>query len=111
MQLRAHQKRQLFFLRVDEFAYNFGAIFRKFASKFFQYLWSFYAEYVLYKFFQLVFRDTSGQGRFATIFRSFSRGAQGVLLVYDITNRWSFEGIRRWLAEIDEVSFLYSTLV
>uniref|UniRef100_A0A0N5AIM9 SOCS box domain-containing protein n=1 Tax=Syphacia muris TaxID=451379 RepID=A0A0N5AIM9_9BILA len=46
--------------------------------------------------------DTSGQGRFATIFRSFSRGAQGVLLVYDITNRWSFEGIRRWLAEIDE---------
>lgn len=46
--------------------------------------------------------DASGQGRFATIFRSFSRGAQGVLLVYDITNRWSFDGIRRWLAEIDE---------
>uniref|UniRef100_A0A914VXU6 SOCS box domain-containing protein n=2 Tax=Plectus sambesii TaxID=2011161 RepID=A0A914VXU6_9BILA len=46
--------------------------------------------------------DTSGQGRFATIIRSYSRGAQGILLVYDITNRWSFDGIRRWLKEIDE---------
>ncbi|VDK42124.1 unnamed protein product [Anisakis simplex] len=46
--------------------------------------------------------DTSGQGRFSTIIRSYSRGAQGILLVYDITNRWSFDGIRRWLAEIDE---------
>lgn len=32
--------------------------------------------------------DTSGQGRFCTIIRSYSRGAQGVLLVYDITNRY-----------------------
>ncbi|XP_023147998.2 ras-related protein Rab-40B [Amphiprion ocellaris] len=46
--------------------------------------------------------DTSGQGRFCTIFRSYSRGAQGVLLVYDITNRWSFDGIDRWIKEIDE---------
>ncbi|KAK6476146.1 ras-related protein Rab-40C [Huso huso] len=47
--------------------------------------------------------DTSGQGRFCTIFRSYSRGAQGILLVYDITNRWSFDGIDRWIREIDEV--------
>ncbi|XP_049915448.1 ras-related protein Rab-40B isoform X2 [Epinephelus moara] len=47
-------------------------------------------------------RDTSGQGRFCTIFRSYSRGAQGVILVYDITNRWSFDGIDRWIKEIDE---------
>ncbi|XP_037769976.1 ras-related protein Rab-40B isoform X1 [Chelonia mydas] len=46
--------------------------------------------------------DTSGQGRFCTIFRSYSRGAQGVILVYDITNRWSFDGIDRWIKEIDE---------
>ncbi|KAL5018636.1 hypothetical protein ScPMuIL_004358 [Solemya velum] len=46
--------------------------------------------------------DTSGQGRFCTIFRSYSRGAQGVLLVYDITNKWSFDGIDRWIKEIDE---------
>ncbi|KAM7393787.1 hypothetical protein PAMP_020634 [Pampus punctatissimus] len=47
-------------------------------------------------------RDTSGQGRFCTIFRSYSRGAQGILLVYDITNGWSFDGIDRWIREIDE---------
>ncbi|MGH0120462.1 UNVERIFIED_CONTAM: hypothetical protein FKN15_066349 [Acipenser sinensis] len=46
--------------------------------------------------------DTSGQGRFCTIVRSYSRGAQGILLVYDITNRWSFDGIDRWIHEIDE---------
>ncbi|KAF3687288.1 Ras-related protein Rab-40C Rar-like protein [Channa argus] len=46
--------------------------------------------------------DTSGQGRFCTIFRSYSRGAQGILLVYDITNAWSFDGIDRWMREIDE---------
>ncbi|XP_030662908.1 ras-related protein Rab-40A [Nomascus leucogenys] len=46
--------------------------------------------------------DTSGQGRFCTIFRSYSRGAQGVILVYDIANRWSFEGMDRWIKKIDE---------
>ncbi|KAI3360061.1 hypothetical protein L3Q82_013855 [Scortum barcoo] len=60
--------------------------------------------------------DTSGQGRFCTIFRSYlsrsySRGAQGILLVMTsptcwcttlITNRWSFDGIDRWIREIDE---------
>ncbi|KAI4566824.1 hypothetical protein MJG53_015501 [Ovis ammon polii x Ovis aries] len=46
--------------------------------------------------------DTSGQGRFCTIFRSYSRGAQGVILVYDIANRWSFDGIDRWIKEINE---------
>lgn len=29
--------------------------------------------------------------------------SQGILLVYDITNRWSFDGIDRWIKEIDEV--------
>lgn len=46
--------------------------------------------------------DTSGQGRFCTIFRSYSRGAQGILLVYDITNRWSFDGLDRWIMEVNE---------
>ncbi|KAA0190306.1 hypothetical protein HAZT_HAZT009138 [Hyalella azteca] len=46
--------------------------------------------------------DTSGQGRFCTIIRSYSRGAQGILLVYDITNKWSFEGLDRWMQEIQE---------
>ncbi|KAG5684772.1 hypothetical protein PVAND_013985 [Polypedilum vanderplanki] len=46
--------------------------------------------------------DASGQGRFCTIIRSYSRGAQGIILVYDITNKWSFQGINRWLKEVEE---------
>lgn len=46
--------------------------------------------------------DTSGQGRFCTIIRSYSRGAQGVLIVYDITNKWSFDGVDRWLKEVED---------
>ncbi|KAJ0033307.1 hypothetical protein NQD34_000414 [Periophthalmus magnuspinnatus] len=29
-------------------------------------------------------------------------GRRGILLVYDITNGWSFDGIDRWIREIDE---------
>jgi Ras-related protein Rab-40 len=54
--------------------------------------------------------DTSGQGRFCTIIRSYSRGAQGVLLVYDITSKWSFDGIDRWLKEVEEVMNLFFIL-
>lgn len=53
--------------------------------------------------------DTSGQGRFCTIIRSYSRGAQGVILVYDITNKWSFDGIDRWLKEVEEVCWCAHT--
>ncbi|CAG0895790.1 unnamed protein product, partial [Cyprideis torosa] len=46
--------------------------------------------------------DASGQGRFITVLRSYSRGAQGILLVYDITNKWSFDSLDRWIKEIAE---------
>ncbi|OQR75910.1 ras-related protein Rab-40C-like [Tropilaelaps mercedesae] len=46
--------------------------------------------------------DTSGQGRFSTIIQSYSRGADGIILVFDITNRWSFESLDKWLKEVDE---------
>lgn len=36
---------------------------------------------------------------------------QGILLVYDITNRWSFDGIDRWIKEIDEVGVHLQTLL
>jgi len=50
--------------------------------------------------------DTSGQGRFCTILRSYSRGAQGILLVYDLTNKWSFDGIDRWRREVEEARYI-----
>ena len=43
--------------------------------------------------------DTAGQERFRTLTSSYYRGAQGVILVYDITNEQSFGNIETWLKE------------
>ena len=45
--------------------------------------------------------DTAGQERFRNIASSYYRGAQGVIVVYDTTNRLSFEHIQQWLHEIE----------
>ena len=46
--------------------------------------------------------DTAGQERFRTITASYYRGASGILMVYDITRRETFESIRSWKSHIDE---------
>ncbi|KAI6040154.1 P-loop containing nucleoside triphosphate hydrolase protein [Pisolithus marmoratus] len=46
--------------------------------------------------------DTAGMERFRTITAPFYRGAQGVLLVYDITDRSSFDALPGWLTEIND---------
>jgi small GTP-binding protein len=43
--------------------------------------------------------DTAGQERFRTLTSSYYRGAQGVILVYDIANEQSFGNIETWLKE------------
>ena len=46
-------------------------------------------------------QDTAGQERFRTLTPSYYRGAQGVILVYDVSSRESFEGLEVWLNELD----------
>mmetsp|Transcript_16416 Transcript_16416/g.25052 ORF Transcript_16416/g.25052 Transcript_16416/m.25052 type:complete len:206 (-) Transcript_16416:289-906(-) len=46
--------------------------------------------------------DTAGQERFRTITTSYFRGAQGIILVYDVTDRRSFESIRNWVSQIQQ---------
>lgn len=46
--------------------------------------------------------DTAGQERFKTITSSYYKGAHGIILVYDITDRQSFKDIENWLAEVDK---------
>lgn len=41
--------------------------------------------------------DTAGQERFRSVTRSYYRGAAGALLVFDITNRDSFNSLPDWL--------------
>ena len=46
--------------------------------------------------------DTAGQERFKNITASYYRGGNGVLVVYDITERESFENLNSWLIEIEK---------
>lgn len=43
--------------------------------------------------------DTAGQERFRAVTRSYYRGAAGVLLVYDITRKSTFNNITNWLTD------------
>ena len=44
--------------------------------------------------------DTAGQERFKTITSTYYKGAHGIILVYDITDRESFNNIGNWLNEV-----------
>ena len=46
--------------------------------------------------------DTAGQERFKNITASYYRGGNGVLVVYDITERESFDNLTSWLIEIEK---------
>ncbi|XP_063724702.1 ras-related protein Rab-18A-like [Symsagittifera roscoffensis] len=54
---------------------------------------------------KLAIWDTAGQERFRTLTPSYYRGAQGCILVYDVTSRSSFDQLGVWLRELD----MYST--
>lgn len=45
--------------------------------------------------------DTAGQERFHAITSTYYRGANGIIIVYDITNLNSFNNVTKWLTEIE----------
>jgi len=44
--------------------------------------------------------DTAGQERFRTITSSYYRGAQGIIIVFDVTDYGSFLNVSKWFQEI-----------
>lgn len=46
--------------------------------------------------------DTCGQERFRSLTRSYYRDTDAIIIVYDITNRKSFENAKVWMKEIDQ---------
>ena len=54
---------------------------------------------------KLAIWDTAGQERFRSLTPSFYRGCQGIIVVYDISNRESFTRVENWLSELE----VYST--
>ena len=45
--------------------------------------------------------DTAGQERFKSITKSFFNNANGIIFVYDITNKESFEGVKNWIKDLE----------
>ncbi|XP_054718637.1 ras-related protein Rab-37-like isoform X2 [Uloborus diversus] len=46
--------------------------------------------------------DTAGQERFRSVTHAYYRDAHALLLLYDVTNKSSFDNTRAWLGEINE---------
>ena len=46
--------------------------------------------------------DTAGQERYRSITRGYYRGAKGIIIVYDITNRTSFNNVEKWYDEVHQ---------
>ena len=46
--------------------------------------------------------DTAGQERFKNIIASYYRGAHGILLIYDVTDKDSFKNLSNWIIEIEK---------
>ena len=48
--------------------------------------------------------DTAGQERYKSIAKNFFHSANGVFLVFDITNKQSFENLNKWIEDVKENS-------
>lgn len=46
--------------------------------------------------------DTAGQERFRTITTSYYKGAQAIVIVFDLTDKDSFDHLKSWLSDIDK---------
>uniref|UniRef100_A0A7E4VZF1 small monomeric GTPase n=1 Tax=Panagrellus redivivus TaxID=6233 RepID=A0A7E4VZF1_PANRE len=52
-------------------------------------------------FVKLAIWDTAGQERFRTLTPSYYRGGQGIICVYDVSRRDTFDRLEHWIAEVD----------
>ncbi|KAL0476558.1 Ras-related protein Rab [Acrasis kona] len=55
--------------------------------------------------------DTAGQERYNTISSTYYRGCHGVVIVYDVTDKKSFESVKRWITEIEKFTAPSSDLL
>ena len=54
--------------------------------------------------FKIEIWDTAGQERYKSLTAAYYKGAKGALIVYDTTQKTSFENIDKWMSEIKEKS-------
>ena len=54
--------------------------------------------------FKIEIWDTAGQERYKSITAAYYKGAKGALIVYDITQKDTFENINKWMSEVRDKS-------
>ena len=52
--------------------------------------------------FEIVLQDTAGQEKFRAITYNYYKSSDGILLIYDITDRQSFENVEQWMSSIKD---------
>lgn len=55
--------------------------------------------------------DTAGQERFRSIIRTYYNGTNGIVLVFDLTNKESFDNLHEWINEIYETHINTSKII
>ena len=46
--------------------------------------------------------DTAGQDRFKSVTKNYYKGAHGIILIYDVTNKKTFDNVKNWVDIIKE---------
>ena len=55
--------------------------------------------------------DTAGQERFKSITKSFFKSADGIIFVYDITKKSTFDNLKNWLIEAENKTNNYKSII
>ena len=55
--------------------------------------------------------DTAGQERFRSITTSFIKGADGIVFVYDITDKASFDNLKMWIRQSEEAGANFKQII
>ena len=63
-----------------------------------------YDRNLIYVFFIGIHKIFPGQERFRSVTRSYFRRADGVMLLYDVTNEKSFLSVRQWIDAVDVIT-------
>jgi len=53
------------------------------------------------KTFKLQIWDTAGQERFRSLTTAYYRGANGIIIVYDVTDQTSFDNVKQWISAVN----------
>jgi len=60
--------------------------------------------------FIFIIRDTAGTEKYQSLIKLYYRGANGLFIVYDVTNLNSLHNLEFWMKDIENVSIQHFTL-